>query len=703
MRTSVAAFALFRRAAPAGRVEYLARWNEGWNAFHFVGGHKRDGESFRDCCVREVGEELRLAEVRDFRVAAERRHRLCYVHFSERAGAETDYTVELFDAELLPEAARAVEADADNRWLSEADVRTGRCRDGRPVSATMLRILSLAGLTPDEFDLFVSYAHADDADGWVSALVEAVRAEHREFTNVPLRVFFDRESIRDLADWEHRILSGLRSARVMLAVLSPAYVTSAFCRREWETYVDHELALTMPGDGIAPVYTVTVPGFEGDAGAALDRMLADLRRRQYLDARPWRAEGVSALRREDVRRRLQLLDQEIDERLRRAARVSSSPAVNMPAHNRNFVGRQDELRRLREVVACGRVGAIGAVQGLGGIGKTALAHEYAHAFAECYPGGRFVLRAEGAADFRAVVVDQLRGELGVELSDDEKKSLDLAFPRVWGRLRGGGRSLLVLDNLDRPELLAEARRRGVLPAGDDVHVVATTRLEPGRLEDRQLVQCLLLEALAAEDGLELLRRFREPGGEEEWKAAVGLVGRLGGHALALEVVGVFLWKNPEVRYRDYLQRLEEGAGAVEGAAEAAPVELVSRHPERLPGRLLEPTLAGLAEAELRALEYAALVERGLGDLQEARRLFLKAVAILGKAYEPGHPALATSYWNLSQVEQPLGNLAEALALARRAGCIWRARLGEHHPHTKIVLGWLADHDPDYPDSLDAGP
>lgn len=154
MRTSVAALALFRRAAPGGRVEYLAQWNEGWHAFHFIGGHKRDNESFRDCCVREVTEELGLVEGRGFRVAAERRNHLRYIHWSERAQADTAYTVELFDAELLAAADAAVEADADadNRWLTESDIRAGRCRDGRTVSATMLRILSLAELTPDESD-----------------------------------------------------------------------------------------------------------------------------------------------------------------------------------------------------------------------------------------------------------------------------------------------------------------------------------------------------------------------------------------------------------------------------------------------------------------------------------------------------------------------------------------------------------------------
>src|SRR5207237_865441 len=84
---------------------------------------------------------------------------------------------------------------------------------------------------------------------------------------------------------------------------------------------------------------------------------------------------------------------------------------------------------------------------------------YAHAFAEHYPGGRFVLPAESATDFRTLVVGQLLGPLGIELNDDEKRSIDLAFPRVWNTLKGRGRPLLVLAKLDQPDALGAGGRR----------------------------------------------------------------------------------------------------------------------------------------------------------------------------------------------------------------------------------------------------
>ena len=53
------------------------------------------------------------------------------------------YTTELFEVRLHSGAARAkVDADADNRWLSEPEITAGQCTDGKPISATMKLLLS---------------------------------------------------------------------------------------------------------------------------------------------------------------------------------------------------------------------------------------------------------------------------------------------------------------------------------------------------------------------------------------------------------------------------------------------------------------------------------------------------------------------------------------------------------------------------------
>ena len=57
------------------------------------------------------------------------------------------------------------------------------------------------------YDLFVSYAHADDADGWVTFLRDALVADHARYrSGEVLDPFFDTQSLREMDDWEHHIL-----------------------------------------------------------------------------------------------------------------------------------------------------------------------------------------------------------------------------------------------------------------------------------------------------------------------------------------------------------------------------------------------------------------------------------------------------------------------------------------------------------------
>lgn len=76
---------------------------------------------------------------------------------------------------------------------------------------------------PDEYDFFVSYARADNRDGWISGFVEELLAEHRKFTGGRSLVpFFDKQDIRGLDDWQHRLHHGLAASRLFLAFISPA-------------------------------------------------------------------------------------------------------------------------------------------------------------------------------------------------------------------------------------------------------------------------------------------------------------------------------------------------------------------------------------------------------------------------------------------------------------------------------------------------
>lgn len=140
MRRSIAAVALIRREE-AGRTYWLAQWNRNWHAFSFIGGHKQPEESFRECLVREIGEELGLTEGADFVLARTSAAQLQYNAWSQAAHEETAYTIELFAVRLRPSAYAIVDGNPANRWLLESDIRTGHCADGLPISNTVNLIL----------------------------------------------------------------------------------------------------------------------------------------------------------------------------------------------------------------------------------------------------------------------------------------------------------------------------------------------------------------------------------------------------------------------------------------------------------------------------------------------------------------------------------------------------------------------------------
>ena len=162
------------------------------------------------------------------------------------------------------------------------------------------------------YDLFISYARRDNEQGRVAQLVERVSRDFESFAGRPLRPFFDTTEIHGMEDWRHCILQGLRESRLLLACLSPSYLASEYCEWEFIEYLNHEVARGFVGEGVAPLYFVEVPGWQDqDFEQRCAEWVADLRRRNYFDLRPWFNEGEQALRHADVQARMEQLKEQI--------------------------------------------------------------------------------------------------------------------------------------------------------------------------------------------------------------------------------------------------------------------------------------------------------------------------------------------------------------------------------------------------------
>jgi hypothetical protein len=145
---------------------------------------------------------------------------------------------------------------------------------------------------------------------------------------------------------------------------------------------------------------------------------------------------------------------------------------NVPVRNDMFTGRAELLEDLRDRLSAGGPELAPQVLfGLGGVGKTQIAIEYAHRFAADYDLVQWI-PAEQPGLMRASLA-RLTSVLGVDPGGDQKADVDavlnalcMADPRR--------RWLLVFDNVDDPDTLAE-----LLPAHGHGHVLITSRA-PGR-------------------------------------------------------------------------------------------------------------------------------------------------------------------------------------------------------------------------------
>jgi tetratricopeptide (TPR) repeat protein len=497
-----------------------------------------------------------------------------------------------------------------------------------------------------KYDLFISYSRRDNEQGRITQLVDHIKQDFFPFAKRDLVPFFDRDEIHGMQDWRQRILQGLRESRLLLACLSPTYLESEYCQWEMVEYLKYEIGHLHGFNGVAPIYYVQVPGWEDrDFDKRCAAWVAELRRRQNFDLRPWDREGEEALREAAVRERMAKLNQQIADTILRGERAERSLG-NVDAHNPHFIGRQAILRKMREnFVKPGNIGVVTAVNGVGGLGKTALAIEYAHAFADEYGGGRWQVRCAGKDDLR-LALSELATPMGFEFTEDEKKNSDLMLERTRRELkkladaREPHRCLLLLDNVDRPALLDPAMVAR-LDGGDWLHILATTRLGEnelyGRHKDRSF---LAVDELPPEDALALIESYQRDGAfpsDAEREAAREIVRLLGCFTLAVESAAVYLGQYAnDVSCAGFLARLrKEGLEGLDKAAGQSTETVL--HGEKSLSATLRPTLERLGAAEKLALEFAALLPPDQVALPWLRALVAQTFPEMESDAEPGYP------------------------------------------------------------------
>jgi tetratricopeptide (TPR) repeat protein len=402
-------------------------------------------------------------------------------------------------------------------------------------------------------EVFLSYARQNRAPA------EALHAALRE---VGVSVFLDTAEIPYGASFPDRLIDAMLDARVVVVFGDPVYFTRWYCQLELRAACEPARLAMQYGasdeDRVASVdHIVLALGVESASPADFDGLPPAVLARNWPKADETGA-LVRLIQSQLIRHQPRLRDrlrQYLDESatralfLRRALLPQPRPLTPMPVatplavrssiHDR-FVGREDDLWRLHQLLAPGRgttggrAGLTSALKGGGGVGKTQIAAEYFHRYGpRHYTGGLFWIDAEQE-------VEPQHHRILVKLdpqTPDLKTARGLQPPiqeRLMAALReqvAKGPMLLVIDNV--PE--ADGSRGQTpdplerwCPVSDAVACLATSR-SALRYGSGGTLESLDIRVPDEDTAIAMLtagKVDRRALSEDEWKRIAGWVGRL---------------------------------------------------------------------------------------------------------------------------------------------------------------------------------
>lgn len=220
--------------------------------------------------------------------------------------------------------------------------------------------------------------------------------------------------------------------------------------------------------------------------------------------------------------------------------LTTSPeyAWNVPPHNDFFTGREEVLIHLYEQLHIGHSTAITqAISGLGGIGKTQIAIEYAHRHYRKEYHYIFWMRAENQEELTASYLD-IAHLLNLPQKDAQNQRIVINAVKQW--LQNHSSWLLIFDNVEELKILTP-----FLPTAPQGHFLYTTRastlgnlsrsLRVESFTEEQGVRFLLQRAGMLEEGASL-----DQISPEQQHFALEITQALGGLPLALDQAGAYI-------------------------------------------------------------------------------------------------------------------------------------------------------------------
>ncbi len=458
---------------------------------------------------------------------------------------------------------------------------------------------------------FLSYRHTPklvdhdetDPDVWAAKLYKDICDHLFQISSLPLadRIgFMDRE-LRPGNEWTVKLTTALASCRVFVPLYSPRYFGSEHCGREWSAFARRAVGTSHGGaehtEAIIPALWVPVRPEQlpeaarkihylaGDYGGAyathgfyrlmrlskyhdeyeeavyeLARRIRDVAESSPVAPAPVadydslvNAFGPDAgPTRDDQPRRAASVRHRQDEQLSQPVPVPV--AWNVPARNGLFTGRDQILETIRDrLFADGRAAPLPVVlHGLGGVGKTQVAMEFAHRYMADYDLVWWVPAEQ--RDLINPALAKLAGHLGLKPGESIANTAEAVREALS---RGGAypRWLLIFDNAADLEELAP-----FFPGGAGQVLITSANPVWSRLE----AEPVEIDVFARAESLEYLRRRVTSISVKD----AGMVAEvLGDLPLAIEHASAWLAETT-MSAVGYVARLEDQLSAAESPSES---------------------------------------------------------------------------------------------------------------------------------------